>query len=114
MKSKRQIGIVILAGVCLHAVAGAQANTLKDDISHYEEEVAKARSHHDTRELIINLNYLASSYRQTGEMQNALACLNEALPIEQKFSSVVGQAITLNLLGGSTRIWVRKTKLFRI
>lgn len=99
MASRNRIGIVLLAGVCLLAVAGAQVYTLKNSVAHYEQEVAKARSHHDTRELLINLNYLASYYRQAGQLQKALDCLNEALPLEQRNNSALGQATTFTLMG---------------
>jgi CHAT domain-containing protein len=88
-----------VAGVCLLAVAGAQAPSLKDSIAQYEQEAAKARSGHKTRELLLYLNLLASVYRESGQLQKALDCLNEALPIEQKANSALGQAMTFNTMG---------------
>jgi CHAT domain-containing protein/Tfp pilus assembly protein PilF len=99
MNRKNRFVIIIVAGVSLLAVAGAQAPSLKDSIAQYEQEVTKARSDHKTRELLINLNILASFYRQSGQLRKALDCLNEALPIEQKVNSVLGQAMTFNTMG---------------
>ena len=99
-----RIVTVIVAGACLVAVAGAQAPgaqapSLKDSIAQYEQEAAKARSDHKTRELLLYLNLLASVYRESGQLQKALDCLNEALPIEQKANSAMGQAMTFNTMG---------------
>jgi CHAT domain-containing protein len=90
---------LMIAGVCLLAAASAQTPSLKDSIAEYEQKVTKARSAHETRELLINLNILASFYRQSGQLQKALDCLNEALPIEQNASSLLGQATTFNTMG---------------
>jgi CHAT domain-containing protein len=89
--------IMFVAGVSMVAVSGAQAPSLQDSIAQYEQKVAKAN--HDTRELLIDLNILASFYRQAGQLQKALDCLNQALPIEQKVNSVLGQAMTFNTMG---------------
>jgi CHAT domain-containing protein/Tfp pilus assembly protein PilF len=91
--------IILAAGVCLLAVAGAQAPSLKNSIAQYEQEAAKARSGHKTRELILYLNLLASVYRESGQLQKALDSLNEALPIEEKENSALGQAMTFNTMG---------------
>jgi CHAT domain-containing protein/Tfp pilus assembly protein PilF len=99
MKSKRGFVILLVVGVCLPAAAGAQARSLKDSIAQYEQETAKARSDHKTRELILYLNLLASVYRESGQLQKALDSLNEALPIEQKENSALGQAMTFNTMG---------------
>ena len=99
MKNKRRFVIPLVAGVCLLAVAGAQAPSLKDSIAEYEQKVAKERSGHKTRELLIYLNLLASVYREAGQLQKALDCLNEVLPIEQKDNSLLGQAMTFNIMG---------------
>ena len=120
MHRKNRFAIMVLVGVCLAVVAAAQApspsapapsqstpapspstqaKSLKDSIAEYEQKVAKARSSHETRELLINLNILASFYRQAGQLQKALECLNEALPIEQEHNGVLGQAMTFNTMG---------------
>ncbi len=99
MKNKRSFVILLVAGVCLLAVAGAQTPSLKDSIARYEQGAAKARSGHKTRELLLYLNLLASVYRESGQLQKALDCLNEALPIEQKTNSLLGQAMTFNTMG---------------
>ena len=99
MNRKSGFVTVLAAGMCLLAVASAQAPSLKDSIAQYEQEVAKARSGHKTRELLLYLNLLASVYRESGQLQKALDCLNEALPIEQTSNSALGQAMTFNTFG---------------
>ena len=99
MNRKRRVVIILLAGVCLVAAAGGQAPSLKDSIAQYDQKAAKARSGHKTRELLLYLNLLASSYRESGQLQKALDCLNEALAIEQKANGVLGQAMTFNTMG---------------
>ncbi|MGO9796175.1 MAG: CHAT domain-containing protein [Terracidiphilus sp.] len=99
MNRKSGFVAVLAAGMCLLAVAGAQAPSLKDSIAQYEQEAAKARSAHKTRELLPYLNLLASVYRESGQLQKALDCLNEALPIEQASNGAMGQAMTFNTMG---------------
>ncbi len=99
MNRKSGFVTVLAAGMCLLAVAGAQAPSLKDSIAQYEQEAAKARSGHKTRELLLYLNLLASVYRESGQLQKALDCLNEALPIEQQANGALGQAMTFNTMG---------------
>ena len=99
MNRNNKFVIMMAAAVCLLVVAAAQAPSLKDSVAEYEQKVAKARSDHNTRELLINLNILASFYRQSGQLQKALDCVNEALPIEQRASSLLGQATSLNTMG---------------
>ena len=78
MNRKSGFVTILAAGMCLLAVAGAQAPSLKDSIAQYEQDAAKARSGHKTRELLLYLNLLASVYRESGQLQKALDCLNEA------------------------------------
>ncbi len=99
MKNARRFVILLVVGVCLPSAAGAQAPSLKDSIAQYEQQAAKARSGHKTRELILYLNLLAPVYRESGQLQKALDCLNEALPIEQTANSALGQAMTFNTMG---------------
>ena len=99
MNRKSGFVTVLAAGMCLLSVAGAQAPSLKDSIAQCEQEAAKARSGHKTRELLLYLNLLASVYRESGQLQKALDSLNEALPIEQKANSALGQAMTFNTMG---------------
>jgi len=104
MNRTSMFAVLVAAAVCLPPAVpsqspSAQAPSLKDSIAEYEQKAAKARSGHETRELLINLNILASFYRQAGQLQKALDCLNEALPIEQKNNSVLGQAMTFNTMG---------------
>jgi CHAT domain-containing protein len=79
--------------------AGAQTASLGSSITQYEQKLASARQANNKREVVTDLNVLGSLYRFAGNMQKALACLNEALPIEQNAGSIFGQATTLNTMG---------------
>ena len=63
MNRKRRFGVLLAAGVCLAGVAGAQLPRLSDYIEDYELKVAKERHGRESRELLIDLNLLASFYR---------------------------------------------------
>ena len=80
-------------------VAPAQTGPLADRITQLEQKLGEARSAQRTREVGSDLIALGYLYRQAGKMQKALACLNEALPIEKSAASPVGQASALNNLG---------------
>jgi len=99
MNRKNRFAVTIFIGMCLLSAASAQTTNLKNSIAEYEKKVASARSGSDTRELLIDLNLLASFYLQAGQLQKSLDCLNEALPIEQKANSLLGQAMSLNTRG---------------
>jgi CHAT domain-containing protein len=89
--------ILILATLVLPAAA--QTTSLKDSIAHEEQKLAQARAENDMRAVVTELNTLGSLYRLSGQVQKALDCLNEALPIEQKAASLLGQGTTLNIMG---------------
>jgi CHAT domain-containing protein/Tfp pilus assembly protein PilF len=88
------LGIALLS-----AAAGAQTGTLQDFIARQEQNLAQARSANNTRQVVSELNILGASYRSAGQLQKALTYLNEALPIEQKYSSLLGQGATLDTMG---------------
>ncbi len=69
----------------LHRPAGAEAG-------------AGARSK-DTRQVVTELNILGALYRLCRPVAKGARYLNEALPIEQKASSLFGQATTLDTMG---------------
>jgi CHAT domain-containing protein len=98
MKRPRKFPL-LLAAVTLAASAAAQTGPLQTSIAAQEQKLAQARAGHDTRQVVTELNMLGSLYRMAGQMQKALADLNEALPIEQRASSLYGQATTLNTMG---------------
>ena len=100
MNRSRRIGaLASLFIVLLPVVAPAQASPLQDSITQQEQKLAQARAQNDTRQVVTQLNVLASLYRGAGKLQKALDCLNEALPIEQKYSSLFGQATSLGAMG---------------
>jgi len=76
-----------------------QPGALQNAIDQHEKNLAQARSQKNQRTLVTELNVLGSLYRMSGQLQKALACLNEALPIEQKYSSMFGEATTRDAMG---------------
>ncbi len=99
MSRTRKFGLVVPLGLALLHVAAAQTDPLENSIAQQEQKLAQARASKDTRQVVTQLNVLGALYRSSGQLQKALACLNEALPIEQKFSSLFGQATTLDTMG---------------
>jgi CHAT domain-containing protein len=100
MNRRNSFGIVSAAIICsLASLAGAQSSSLKDSIAQNEQKLAQARSGRNMREVVVELNALGSLYYLAGQMQKSLACLNEALPVEQRAASLLGQATTLDLMG---------------
>jgi CHAT domain-containing protein/predicted negative regulator of RcsB-dependent stress response len=93
-------GFVLAAAVSLCApIVPAQSASLKDSIAEYEQKLAQARADHNMREVVSELNILGSLYRMSGQLEKALTYLNEALPVEQRASSLYGQATTLDTMG---------------
>jgi CHAT domain-containing protein len=81
------------------AIVCAQPSKLQAQIDDHVHKLAEARAAHRTRDLVLELIALGYLYREAGKMQDALDCLNEALPIEQRAGNAVAQAMTLNTLG---------------
>jgi CHAT domain-containing protein len=100
MKGLRTIGFVIcfFAGLAA-ATSTAQTPSIKDSIAQQEQKLAQARASNDMRTVVTELNILGGLYRLSGQLQKALDDLNEALPIEQKASSLLGQGTTLMTMG---------------
>ena len=100
MHRLRTIGFAISMCACLAAVtAFAQTPSLKDSIAQQEQKLAQARASKDMRTVVTELNILGGLYRLSGQLQKALDDLNEALPIEQQASSLLGQGTTLMTMG---------------
>ncbi len=91
------LGIVFTFSASL--LAPAQSSNLKDSIAENEQKLVQARADHNIREVVSELNVLGSLYRLAGLLEKALTFLNEALPIEQRASSLYGQGTTLNTMG---------------
>jgi CHAT domain-containing protein len=77
----------------------AAATSLSVQIAQHEQKLAAARAAQNTTIVAIELNTLASLYRQTGERQKALDACNQALQIELSSGSRLGEATTLTMLG---------------
>jgi CHAT domain-containing protein len=96
MIRSRSISFVIFLCTALATLpAAAQTPSLKDSIAQQEQKLAQARASKDMRTVVTELNILGGLYRLSGQLQKALDVLNEALPIEQKSSSLLGQGTTL-------------------
>jgi CHAT domain-containing protein len=96
MIRSRSISFVIFLCTALTTLpAAAQTPSLKDSIAQQEQKLAQARASKDMRTVVTELNILGGLYRLSGQLQKALDVLNEALPIEQKSSSLLGQGTTL-------------------
>lgn len=90
------LSMMLLAGV---AVTCAQNASLREQISEHEQKLSEARAAQRTREEGIQLIALGYLYRQSGKMQKALECLNQALSIERNSGSQATQAMALNTMG---------------
>ena len=100
MKRPCNLLLAVAANLCLvFAASPSTAQSLQETITQNEQKLEQARSQHNAREVLVELNILGMFYRQAGQLQKALSCLNEALPMEQRSSSLFGQATTLNTLG---------------
>jgi len=88
--------------ICVWLVAPllpGQSRSIQDQINQVELKLAAAREAKNTRETGSELIALGYLYRQSGKMQKALECEQEALSVEQSLHSEVGQAGALNILG---------------
>jgi len=92
-------GAACLAGIFALASASAQPGALATEIVQHEQNLAEARSSKNIRQQVSEFNTLGALYYSEGQLQKALDYLNQALPIEQKYSSLLGQATTLNTMG---------------
>ncbi|MFZ2024126.1 MAG: CHAT domain-containing protein [Terracidiphilus sp.] len=101
MSPARSLCIVacLSAGFLLSSAACGQIPPVQDRITEYEQKLAAARTAHQVRDVGQDLIVLGYLYRQAGEMQKALADLNEALPIEQTTNNRPGQALAMNTMG---------------
>ncbi len=88
------LGLALLSGV-----ARAQPVALANQIAQHEQTLAQARSSKNIRQQVSEFNILGALYYSSGQLEKALEYLNQALPIEQKYSSLLGQATTLNTMG---------------
>lgn len=89
---------ILSAGMSGHA----QRTSLADQIAEHEQKLSEAQTRQpmpDFRIEAIELNSLASLYRQQGKNQKALEDLNGALEIERRFHGRAGEAQSLNLMG---------------
>ena len=72
---------------------------LREQIPQHEQKLADARQARQLHDVVVELNTLASLYRQSGNMQKALDYCNQALQIEQNAGSRQGQAFTEDIEG---------------
>ena len=91
--------VLAIAGAMNFSPACAQKSTLQEQIDQHEQKLSAARAAKSGREEATELNVLGFLYRQSGKMQKALECLNDALPIEQNENNQAAQAMTQNIMG---------------
>jgi CHAT domain-containing protein len=94
-----RIGAVCLVAIFASASVSAQPGALAAQIAQHEQNLAQARSSKNVRQQVTEFNILGALYYSSGQLQKGLDYLNQALPIEQKYSSLLGQATTLNTMG---------------
>jgi CHAT domain-containing protein/Tfp pilus assembly protein PilF len=88
------LGLALLSGV-----ASAQPDALESQIAQHEQNLVQARSSKNIRQQVTEYNILGALYYSSGQLEKGLDYLNQSLPIEQKYSSLLGQATTLNTMG---------------
>jgi CHAT domain-containing protein/Tfp pilus assembly protein PilF len=86
-------------GLLASTAAGAQSSPVQDQINQHEQVLADARAAHRVSDEGFELITLGYLYRQAGQMQKALARLNEAFQIEQREDNQPGQAMARNTMG---------------
>ena len=86
-------------GLLASTAASAQSSPVQGQIVQHEQKLAEARAARRVSDEGFELIILGYLYRQAGAMQKALACLNEALPIEQNADNRAGQAMAQNTMG---------------
>ena len=94
-----QTSAVCFAAILAVASASAQPGALATQIAQHEQSLAQARSSKNIRQQVSESNILGALYYSSGQLEKALDYLNQALPIEQRYSSLLGQATTLNTMG---------------
>ncbi len=101
MIAAQRAGVIacLASGLLLSTAASAQSAPVQDQIAQQEQLLAQARAAGKVSDEGFELISLGFLYRQAGDMQKALACLNEALPIEQKANNEAAQAMTKNNMG---------------
>ncbi len=110
MNSVRTIRLLAALNLALFSFAAVVAQSalpqpatsqtaLQIAIDQHEKNLAQARSQKNERTVLTELNVLGNLYRMAGQLQKGLTSLNEALPVEQKYSSLLGQATTLDTMG---------------
>ena len=87
------------AGFLSSAIARAQSIPVQTEITQYEQKLADARAAGHDRDVGLDLIILGYLNRQAGEMQKALADLNEALTIERSANNKAAQALAMSTMG---------------
>ncbi len=77
----------------------SQNAPLKDQIAQHEQLLSDSAKAKQYRSEVTELNALGSLYRQAGNMQKALDDCNQALQLENRGNSQMGQAITQGIIG---------------
>jgi CHAT domain-containing protein/Tfp pilus assembly protein PilF len=99
LAQRARVILCLAFGLLAPAAAGAQTSPVQDQIKQHEQTLADARAARRVNDEGFELITLGYLYRQAGQMQKALECLNEALTIEQNADNQAGQAMAQNTMG---------------
>src|SRR5208282_3906778 len=95
----RVVACLICIGLLAATPAEAQSARLQDLIAEHEARLGDARAASKAKDEVVELNLLATLYRQSGQVQKALDYCNQALPIEQRLRYHTGAALTKDTIG---------------
>jgi CHAT domain-containing protein len=100
----RFLACLLLAAACAIATPPALGQSagltpLRDLIAQHERALADARRSKSVKDEGTELNELGVLYRQTGQPQKALDCLNEELQLWRRVNSHNGEALALDAIG---------------
>jgi CHAT domain-containing protein len=95
----RVVACLISIGLLAATTAEAQSARLQDLIAEHEARLGDARAASKAKDEVVELNVLATLYRQAGQAQKALDYCNQALPIEERLRFHTGVALTKDTMG---------------
>ena len=95
----RVVAGLISIGLLAATTAEAQSARLQDLIAEHEARLGDARAASKGKDEVVELNVLATLYRQAGQAQKALNYCNQALPIEERLRFHTGVALTKDTMG---------------
>ena len=98
-RSVRVVALLLSIGLLGAPAAEAQSARLQDLIAEHEARLGDARTASKAKDQVVELNVLATLYRQAGQVQKALDYCHQALSIEERSRFHTGVALTKDTLG---------------